>query len=108
VPTAELFQAADLKRDAAPATLADFLSGVVHGNAFEPVLVKRAPLVSTLLNRLGAWGEAQLTGTGGGCFVALPSRVEAEAAQRMLSDEGWNCWTCSGVDRSPLLASLSA
>ncbi|MGL6290436.1 MAG: 4-(cytidine 5'-diphospho)-2-C-methyl-D-erythritol kinase [Silanimonas sp.] len=106
VPTAELFQAPDLKRDAPPATIADFLSGTIHGNAFEPVLRQRAPLVSTLLDRLGAFGNARLTGTGGGCFVELPSRAEADAAQRMLSAEGWDCRACVGVDRSPLWAAL--
>lgn len=106
VPTAELFQAPDLKRDAAPATISDFLSGTIHGNAFEPVLRQRAPLVATLLDRLGAFGIARLTGTGGGCFVELPSRSEAEAAQRQLAAEGWGCRACVGVDRSPLLAAL--
>ena len=107
VPTAELFQAPDLKRDAPPATIADFLSGTVHGNAFEPVLRQRAPLVSTLLDRLEAFGNARLTGTGGGCFVELPSRAEAEAAQRQLSAEGWGCRACVGVDRSPLGVALA-
>jgi 4-diphosphocytidyl-2-C-methyl-D-erythritol kinase len=106
VPTAELFQAPDLKRDAPPATIADFLSGTVHGNAFEPVLRQRAPLVSTLLDRLEAFGNARLTGTGGGCFVELSSRAEAEAAQRQLSAEGWDCRACVGVDRSPLGAAF--
>ena len=103
VPTAELFQAPDLKRDAAPATISDFLSGQVLGNAFEPVLRQRAPIVSSLLDRLGAFGQARLTGTGGGCFVEWPSRAEAEAAQRTLAAEGWACWACTGVDRSPLV-----
>jgi 4-diphosphocytidyl-2-C-methyl-D-erythritol kinase len=106
VPTAELFQAPDLKRDAPPATIADFLSGTVHGNAFEPVLRQRAPLVARLLDRLEAFGNARLTGTGGGCFVELPSRAEAETAQRQLSVEGWDCRACVGVDRSPLRAAL--
>ena len=108
VPTAELFQAPDLKRDAPPATIADFLSGTVHGNAFEPVLRQRAPLVSMLLDRLGAFGNARLTGTGGGCFVELPSKAEAESAQRTLAAEGWTCRACVGVDRSPLWAALGA
>lgn len=106
VPTAELFQAPDLKRDAPAATIADFLSGMVHGNAFEPVLRHRAPLVARLLDRLGAFGNARLTGTGGGCFVELPSRAEAEAAQHQLAAEGWDCRACVGVDRSPLEAAL--
>jgi 4-diphosphocytidyl-2-C-methyl-D-erythritol kinase len=106
IPTADLFRAPDLKRDAAPATIADFLSGAVLGNAFEPIVRQRAPLVAALLGRLGAFGEARLTGTGGGCFVALPSRAEAEAVQHQLAAEGWACRVCVGVDRSPLRAVL--
>ena len=106
VPTAELFQAPDLKRDAPPATILGFLSGMVHGNAFEPVLRQRAPLVAALLDRLGAYGDARLTGTGGGCFIELPSRAEAESAQRELAAEGWVCRACVGIDRSPLGAAL--
>jgi len=106
VPTAALFQAPDLKRDARPATLTDFLSGQVRGNAFEPVLRHRAPRVACLLDRLGAFGEARLTGSGGGCFVELPSRVDAEAVQQTLQAEGFACRACTGVDRSPLLACL--
>lgn len=108
VPTAELFQAPDLKRDAAPATIADFLSGTVHGNAFEPVLRQRAPAVAALLDRLGAFGRARLTGSGGGGFVELPSPAEAEAAQRMLAAEGWACRACTGLDASPLHAAVAA
>lgn len=108
VPTAELFQSPDLKRDASAATISDFLSGAVRGNAFEPVLRQRAPAVAALLDRLGAYGDARLTGTGGGCFVELPSRVEAEAAQRQLTAEGWACWACAGVDVSPLHAAVAA
>lgn len=106
VPTAELFQAPDLIRDAAPATIADFLSGTVLGNAFEPVLRQRAPLVARLLDRLGAFGDARLTGTGGACFVELPSRAGALAAQQELAAEGWACRACAGIDRSPLGAAL--
>ncbi len=108
VPTHELFQSPHLMRDASPATITDFLSGNVHGNAFEPLLRQRAPLVARLLDALGAFGDARLTGTGGACFVALPSRVEAEAAQRQLAAEGWACRACVGVDRSPLWAALGA
>src|SRR5699024_11031756 len=43
VATAELFQAPELTRHAAPATIADFLSGAPLGNAFEPVLRRREP-----------------------------------------------------------------
>ncbi|MDQ3511256.1 MAG: 4-(cytidine 5'-diphospho)-2-C-methyl-D-erythritol kinase, partial [Pseudomonadota bacterium] len=47
-PTAALFGAAELTRDAAPATMTDFVSGVPLGNAFEPVLRGREPAVEAV------------------------------------------------------------
>ena len=72
VPTGELFQAPELTRDAAPATIADFVSGIALGNAFEPVLRRLQPAVDAALTVLSQFGQACLTGTGSGCFRALP------------------------------------
>jgi 4-diphosphocytidyl-2-C-methyl-D-erythritol kinase len=102
VPTAALFQAPDLTRDAAPATIAGFLSGAVRGNAFEPVLRRLQPRVDSVLAMLSRLGEACLTGTGGGCFVRFATREAAEAARRDLPP-GLDAWVATGVDRSPLL-----
>ena len=101
VPTAELFQAPDLTRDAPSATIRDFVSGKLHGNAFEPVLRRRAPAVAGALDALQRFGRAQLTGTGGGMFVAFDSRERAESARAALP-AGWRAWVCEGVDVSPL------
>jgi 4-diphosphocytidyl-2-C-methyl-D-erythritol kinase len=103
VPTAELFQAPDLTRDAAPATIAGFLSGAVRGNAFEPVLRRLQPRVDSVLAMLSRLGEAGLTGTGGGCFVRFATREAAEAARRTLPPD-LRAWVASGVALSPLLA----
>ena len=101
VPTAELFQAPDLTRDAPSATMPDFVSGKLHGNAFEPVLRRRAPAVDEAFEALQRFGRAQLTGTGGGVFVAFDSREPAQAARAALP-ERWRAWVCEGVDVSPL------
>jgi 4-diphosphocytidyl-2-C-methyl-D-erythritol kinase len=101
VPTAELFQAAELTRDAPSATISDFVSGKLHGNAFEPVLRRRAPAVAEALDALQRFGRAQLTGTGGGVFVAFDTRERAMAARESLPGD-WRAWVCEGVDRSPL------
>lgn len=106
VPTAELFQAADLTRNAAPITIADFVTGSVTGNAFEPVLRARAPRVDAALAALSRFGRAQLTGSGSGCFVAFDSVAAAEAAQRQLSPE-WRVWCARGVNESPLHGRLA-
>ena len=101
VPTAELFQAADLTRDAPEATMRGFLSGPALGNAFEPVLRRRSPVVDDLLRTLSRFGPASLTGTGGGCFVRFGSRAAADAALAQLPP-GIRAWVADGVDVSPL------
>ncbi len=105
VPTAELFQAPDLTRDAPAATIGDFVSGSVLGNAFEPVLRRRSPVVDDCLRTLAQLGPAALTGTGGGCFVRFDARADAEAALAALP-VGMRGWVAEGVDVSPLHAAL--
>lgn len=106
VATAELFQAPDLTRDAAPATMHDFASGSVLGNAFEPLLRRRSPVVAEVLDVLAQLGPAALTGTGGGCFARFRTRAEAEAAKARLPT-GWRAWVAEGVAVSPLHLRLS-
>jgi 4-diphosphocytidyl-2-C-methyl-D-erythritol kinase len=105
VPTRELFQTLELTRNAAPATIADFVSGTVLGNAFEPVLRAREKTVDRLLKFLSQFGTACLTGTGGGCFVGFKALAEAQAAQQSLPPE-FKSWVANGVDRSVLHAQL--
>ncbi|MBW8368838.1 MAG: 4-(cytidine 5'-diphospho)-2-C-methyl-D-erythritol kinase [Arenimonas sp.] len=105
VPTAELFQAPDLTRDAAPATIADFVSGSALGNAFEPVLRRRSEAVEATLQVLSQLGPAALTGTGGGCFVRFGVRADAEAALARLP-KGFRAWVAEGVSESPLHRAL--
>ena len=105
VPTRELFQSLELTRNAAAATIADFVSGTVLGNAFEPVLRAREPEVDRLLEFLSKLGPASLTGTGGGCFVRFKSLADAQAAHQHLPS-GLKAWVANGVNSSPLLAQL--
>ena len=105
VPTAELFQTPDLTRDAAAATIADFVSGSALGNAFEPVLRRRSEAVEATLQVLSQLGPAALTGTGGGCFVRLRTRADAEAALARLP-QGLRAWVAEGVSESPLHRAL--
>lgn len=105
VPTAELFQTPELTRDAAPATIADFVSGSMLGNAFEPVLRRRSEAVEATLQVLSQLGPAALTGTGGGCFVRLRTRADAQAALSRLP-QGLRAWVAEGVSESPLHRAL--
>lgn len=100
--TAELFQSADLTRDAAPAKIADFLSGSELGNAFEPVLRRREPAVEALFAALSRIGRPRLTGSGSGCFVEF---ADGESARRALAalPPDLDAWLARSADRSPLL-----
>ena len=101
VPTAELFRAAELTRDAAPATISDFVSGVPLGNAFEPVLRGREPAIEAVFAALSRVGTPHLTGSGSGCFVEFATREAAEAALAGLPD-GMTAWVAAGAEQSPL------
>ncbi|KAF1720422.1 4-(cytidine 5'-diphospho)-2-C-methyl-D-erythritol kinase [Pseudoxanthomonas wuyuanensis] len=105
VPTAELFAAPDLTRQAAPAKISDFVSGNLLGNAFEPVLRRREPAIEAAFRALARIGRPRLTGSGSGCFVEFADRASAEAGLAELS--GLRAWTVAGASRSPLQASLT-
>ena len=105
--TADLFQAPELTRNAAPATISDFVSGAGLGNAFEPVLRRREPAVEAAFAALARIGTPRLTGSGSGCFVEFATRESAEAALATLPSS-LNAWTAAGAARSPLLDALEA
>jgi len=107
VPTAELFQAPDLTRNARPATISDFVSGAALGNAFEPVLRARQPEVDAAMVELGRFAPACLTGTGSGCFARFATLEAANAALASLP-AGLRACVVKGADRSALLDALSA
>ena len=106
-PTAPLFQSPDLPRNAAPATISDFVSGVPLGNAFEPVLRGREPAVDAVFRALSHVGTPRLTGSGSVVFVEFASRESAEAALAALPS-GLQAWVVAGAARSPLHATLEA
>ncbi|MCI4569455.1 4-(cytidine 5'-diphospho)-2-C-methyl-D-erythritol kinase [Lysobacter sp. CFH 32150] len=112
VPTAALFQAPELTRNAPPATMSDFVSGAVGqravlGNAFEPVLRRREPAIEAVFEALARIGTPRLTGSGSGCFVEFANRESAEAALAMLPS-GLQAWVAAGAAVSPLRAALES
>lgn len=105
--TAALFQTAELTRNAAPATISDFVSGAPLGNAFEPVLRRREPAVEAAFAALARVGSPRMTGSGSGCFVEFADRGSAEAALSELPP-GLKAWVAAGAARSPLLDALES
>lgn len=106
-PTAALFQSPELTRDAAPATMSDFVSGSPLGNAFEPVLRQREAAVEAAFAALSRIGSPRLTGSGSGCFVEFATRESAQAALAELPS-GLRAWTAGGAAHSPLRDALEA
>jgi len=105
VATAKLFGAPDLTRNAPPVKIADFLSGSVPDNVFEPVLRRREPAIEAAFQALASIGTPRLTGTGSGCFVEFASLQAAQAGLALLpaNQQGW---VVAGAARSPLLDAL--
>jgi 4-diphosphocytidyl-2-C-methyl-D-erythritol kinase len=112
VPTARLFQAPELTRDAPPATISDFVSAASGrvcglGNAFEPVVRRREPAVEAAFAALAQIGSPRLTGSGSGCFVEFGDRDSAQAGLASLPP-GTRAWMAAGASRSPLRVALDA
>jgi len=106
VITAELFADPNLERNLPRITLADFMDGE-HANVFEPVVVKRHPVIAEALDRLRPHGEPHLTGTGACVFCACADEDAARRALDALPAE-WMGFIARGVSVSPLKACLAA
>lgn len=105
VPTAALFQAPELTRNAPRATISSFASGETTENAFAPVARARHPRVAAALDWLGSFGPSRLSGSGGCVFLELRSLERAQAVARQCP-AAFTAHVASGVDESPLLESL--
>ena len=106
VPTAAVFQAAELTRNSPPTTMRGFLE-TGGRNDCEAVVRARFPAVAEALDWLARHGAARLTGTGS-CVFAKFSRVEdAERIAARVPDE-WRAYVARGLDESPLLEQLGS
>ena len=107
VATGPLFQAAELTRNCAPATISGCLSGNVTDNVFTPLVRARYPEVAAALDWLGRYGEARLSGTGSCVFAAVATQERAEAIVAACPPE-FAAYRAGGLNRSPLLEALDA
>ncbi|MBT2143248.1 MULTISPECIES: 4-(cytidine 5'-diphospho)-2-C-methyl-D-erythritol kinase [unclassified Rhodanobacter] len=101
VPTAALFQAPELTRNAPRATISSFASGETTENAFAPVVRARHLQVAAALDWLGGFGQARLSGSGGCVFLELRSLERAQAVARQCP-AAFTAHVAMGVDVSPL------
>jgi 4-diphosphocytidyl-2-C-methyl-D-erythritol kinase len=106
VSTAELFQAPELTRNAAPATMAGFTSGAVRDNGFEPVARSRYREVASALDWLGQFGVARLSGSGGAVFLECGDEAGARGIAARCPEE-FSAVVARGTNVSPLEAALA-
>ena len=106
IPTAGLFAASDLTRDAPHLTISRFTSGATTVNAFEPVVRSRFPAVAQALDWLDGHpvkrlDVARLSGSGGCVFTPVAS--EQEGADIVAGcPPGMRGFVVRGVAESPL------
>ncbi len=105
VPTAAVFQAAELTRNSAPTTMRGFLE-TGGRNDCEAVVRARFPAVGEALEWLARHAPARLTGTGACVFAKFARPEDAERIAARVPDS-WRAFVARGLDESPLLEELS-
>jgi 4-diphosphocytidyl-2-C-methyl-D-erythritol kinase len=104
VPTASVFQAAELTRNSPVTTMRGFLE-TGGRNDCEAVVRARFPAVAEALDWLARHVPARLTGTGSCVFAKFARPEDAERVAARVPDE-WRAFVARGLDRSPLLDAL--
>ena len=106
VPTASVFQAAELTRNSPPTTMRGFLE-TGGRNDCEAVVRARFPAVAEALDWLARHAPARLTGTGSCVFAKFARSEDAERIAARVPDK-WRAWVARGLDESPLLEQLGS
>lgn len=124
VSTREIFNTAELTRDAAPIKIRDFLAGrgkqdftdsgltsagfanikfenTEFGNTFEPVVRSLYPEINKVFGWLSDYAQPRLTGTGACIFAEFESEQLAENIATRLPTQ-WHGFVAKGVNVSPL------
>ena len=96
VPTAEVFQAAELTRNSPLTTMRGFLE-TGGRNDCEAVVRARFPAVAEALDWLARYAPARLTGTGSCVFAKFARASDAERVAARVPDT-WRAWVARGLD----------
>ena len=109
VSTAEIFQAPELTRNSSLITIRALSEGRTDQtrNDCERAVSARYPQVAAAIEWLARSAPARLTGTGSCVFASFDTAAQAERVAARVPDE-WTSTVARGVQRSPLLQSLSA
>jgi 4-diphosphocytidyl-2-C-methyl-D-erythritol kinase len=100
VPTAEIFRAADLRRDTPAIAASEWYPGFGR-NDLEAVAVARYPEVARHLEWLRSHGAARMSGSGACCFAEFVEESAARAALAALPGD-MRGFVAAGLDRHPV------
>jgi 4-diphosphocytidyl-2-C-methyl-D-erythritol kinase len=104
VPTAAVFAAPELTREAKPIRITAFFDGLKQRalrNDLEPVVSKRYPEVARHLAWLKQHGEARMTGSGACVYAEFFTASAAHAAHAQLP-QAMRGFVAGGLERHPL------
>jgi 4-diphosphocytidyl-2-C-methyl-D-erythritol kinase len=105
VPTAAVFAAPELTRDAKPIRITAFFDGLKQRalrNDLEPVVSKRYPEVGRHLAWLKQHGEARMSGSGACVYAEFSTASAAHAAHSQLP-RSMHGLVARGLERHPLI-----
>lgn len=106
ISTAKLFSSSQLTRDCEAITIPAFKRG--EGiNVFQPLVLEMYPEVRQVIDWLGQFSKASLTGTGSCVFSAFDGQEEAQEVLEKMPED-WRAFVAKGVNDSPLLSELLA
>lgn len=106
ISTAKFFSSPRLTRDCDTIKLPAFQRG--DGiNVFQSLAEELYPDVKQVIEWLGQFSKASLTGTGSCVFAVFDNREDAEEIERQVP-EIWQSFIAKGVNTSPLLEELAA
>ena len=106
VSTAEIFRDLELTRDCPAIKICD-LPQAGWDNVCVSVVVKHYPQVGEVLEFLGQYAVARMSGTGASVFAAFSSKEEAQAVRVKLPG-GWASFIARGRNESLLLILLDS
>jgi len=104
VPTAAVFAAPELTREAKPIKITAFFDGLKRRalrNDLEPVVCKRYPEVARHLAWLKQHGEARMSGSGACVYAEFSTESAARAAHAQLP-QAMRGFVARGLERHPL------
>ncbi|SMB21873.1 4-diphosphocytidyl-2-C-methylerythritol kinase [Sterolibacterium denitrificans] len=105
VATAEIFQAADLRRDTPRIAAADWRPGM-GGNDLQPVACRLYPVIAEYLAWLRQFGPARMSGSGACVFAEFGTAASARQAHAALP-VGMQGFVARGLERNPALDALA-